>query len=254
MNKISSLSPLIQKIQTEIQKAAKPETKVAIEKYMKGIESYRGVKLVEMKEIFKPLWANDIKNLSLASKKELAHALYEQEFAEDRYIGSLTFEKIPKDIDDQDVTKIKKLFENGHLRGWATTDLTSTRVFKHFVKGNPKNSQKIAEWKGHENLWLQRVSCVAYVTLAKHGDKPPNYSGFLNEKIQTCETTIRNPERFVQLGTGWLLREIGVADKELLLNFIQANLRNFSREGLRYAIEKLSVEEQKKVLDEHNKK
>jgi len=254
MNKIPSLLPLIQKVQAEIQKVANPETKIFIEKYMKGIETYRGVKYTQMKDVFKVLWANDIKNLSTELKKELAHALIQEEHSEDRYIGLLIFEKLPKEINLEDVNKFQNLFEKGHLRGWATTDLTSSRVFKNFVKGNPKNTDHIATWKDSDNIWLQRASCVSFVVLAKHGDKAPNFPGFLKGRIDTCEITINNPERFVQLGTGWLLREIGIADKRMLTDFISSNMEEFSREGLRYAIEKLDTEEQKSILDKHKEK
>lgn len=45
--------------------------------------------------------------------------------------------------------------------------------------------------------------------------------------------------RFVQLGTGWLLREIGVSNEELLQNFIDDNINYFIREGLWNAVRKL---------------
>jgi hypothetical protein len=44
---------------------------------------------------------------------------------------------------------------------------------------------------------------------------------------------------FVQLGTGWVLRELSRADLEGVIEFIKEHYEKFSREGLRYAIEKM---------------
>lgn len=64
---------------------------------------------------------------------------------------------------------------------------------------------------------------------------------------QVCDRTIQNPERFAQLGTGWLLRNIGSVDKNQLFAFLERNIGFFSREGLSYAIEKLTPAERKKI-------
>ena len=50
---------------------------------------------------------------------------------------------------------------------------------------------------------------------------------------------IKNPERFVQLGCGWVLREVSVDNLKVTVEFIEKNYEYFSREGLRYACEKM---------------
>lgn len=55
-------------------------------------------------------------------------------------------------------------------------------------------------------------------------------------------------ERFVQLGVGWVLRELSLADLKLVTKFIEKNKRHFSREGLRYATEKMSKRDKESIL------
>lgn len=45
-----------------------------------------------------------------------------------------------------------------------------------------------------------------------------------------------------------MLREVGITDKKRLIDFIEKNIEHFTREGLKYAIEKLSSAEQKRML------
>mmetsp|Transcript_34584 Transcript_34584/g.33792 ORF Transcript_34584/g.33792 Transcript_34584/m.33792 type:complete len:80 (+) Transcript_34584:590-829(+) len=61
--------------------------------------------------------------------------------------------------------------------------------------------------------------------------------------FDTCGVTIRNEERFVQLGTGWLLRELSQNDHKKTSAFIKKNIKYFSSEGLSYAIEKMDKED-----------
>ena len=62
---------------------------------------------------------------------------------------------------------------------------------------------------------------------------------------------MKNDERFVQLGLGWVLRELYLADRDLVLSFLAAHYGELSREGLRYAIEKMPAELQMRLLAEH---
>ena len=236
-----------------LQAIANPESKVIMEKYMRNIQEYRGVKIPGIKTVYRDVW-RELKKAETPVSKEVAHELIRSKYGEDKYGAMLIFEGLKKDIVLDDINRITKLFEDGTLAGWANTDAACTRIFKHWCVGNPDRVNHITSWKNSKNIWLQRASCVSFVVLAKHGDKDPNYEGFLDKLIETCGVTIKNPERFVQLGTGWLLREIGVADKKRLHKFIEENYKYFSREGLRYAIEKLPNSEQKRFLNMNLKK
>jgi len=66
--------------------------------------------------------------------------------------------------------------------------------------------------------------------------------------IRICSTCVKSSERFVQLGNGWVLRELSRADLNLVVNFIKENYKKFSREGLRYAIEKMDNKLRTKLM------
>ena len=60
--------------------------------------------------------------------------------------------------------------------------------------------------------------------------------------LEVCAATVKHPERFAQTGTGWVLRELGQAEPERVVRFIEDNLPSFSAEGLRYATEKMPAQ------------
>jgi hypothetical protein len=58
------------------------------------------------------------------------------------------------------------------------------------------------------------------------------------------ETVVQSDQRFSQTAIGCLWRELWVAEPERVVGAIEANLTQFSSEGLRYATEKMPREEQ----------
>jgi len=53
---------------------------------------------------------------------------------------------------------------------------------------------------------------------------------------------------------GWVLRELSVADEDIVICFIKNHYDEFTREGLRYAIEKMNKPLQKQLLNYDKKK
>jgi len=242
----SLITKTVTKVQKDLQALAKERTSTPT-------GSYAGLSCPDIRSVLKDAWKEYLSEISTDEAKQVAHSLMGLDHWAESYIGMLMFDKMKKHIEKDDIQKIEALFNAGNLEGWAMTDSACSYIFRHWVTGNVENTKYICAWKNSDCLWLQRASCVAFINLAKHGDKAPNFKGFLKMLDETCETTIKNQERFAQLGTGWLLRVIGTANKKQLEDFIERNLEYFSREGLSYAVEKLSAEERKMYMAQRKK-
>ena len=51
---------------------------------------------------------------------------------------------------------------------------------------------------------------------------------------------IKNQYRFTQLGVGWVLRDVSVFHPELVVDFINEHEQYFTKEAVRYALEKMT--------------
>jgi hypothetical protein len=149
---------------------------------------------------------------------------------------------------------MKKLFLEEKINNWAITDSFCLRFLHYWTLMSKENTCLIADWRKEKNLWLQRASCIAFIKRAKHGDKSPNFDGFFDILKDTTSEVLKNSERFAQLGCGWLLREMSLYDLKYVIYFIEANYDSFSREGLRYAIEKMGKKDQKMLLNYNSDK
>jgi 3-methyladenine DNA glycosylase AlkD len=62
---------------------------------------------------------------------------------------------------------------------------------------------------------------------------------------------IKDQERFIQTGIGWVLRELSLADKQIAIDFINNNLHYFTSEGLQYAGKYLLGKEKRILKEKH---
>ena len=162
---------------------------------------------------------------------------YSSRFMEYKLFGNYLLEKIHKALTAEFLNGQAMTILRDHCNTWATCDGLSSKVLRKMIDcdDSGKMASIVALWSDishSDQIWIQRSSCVSFVCLARHGH-------FNNLIIEICTRCIQNKERFVQLGVGWVLRELSLADLSLVVDFIKGHYHHFSREGLRYAIEKM---------------
>lgn len=150
-----------------------------------------------------------------------------------------------------DLPRFAHLFQDGYIYDWNTCDWFCVKVLGPLAEQQGETcARAIAGWRHADNLWQRRASGVAFVNLAKNGDA--NFPGFTDMLTEVCNATVQYDERFAQTGTGWVLRELSLAEKERVVDFVEEHLDHFSSEGLRYAIEKLPADEKERLIHKYS--
>lgn len=223
---------------------ANPSTKDWWERYLKHTISFRGVKMSDIRRALRT-WLREeaiTTHLPPPIQVDTALQLLRQKHAEDKLAGILMLQEtlIPNGAVDwrRDLPRLAALFEDGYIYDWNTCDWLCIKALGPLAhrEGEPC-ARAIAEWCHACNLWQRRASGVAFVNLAKHGDA--NFTGFVDMLLDTCAVTVRSPDRFVQTGTGWVLRELYLAEQTQVIRFTERHAALFSSEGMRYATEKM---------------
>ena len=152
-------------------------------------------------------------------------SLEEQEFSlflkspynEHRLLGLLFLEK-----NENKISLYKKYISS--VNNWNLVD-SSSHILKNetlFLKTLHKSP----------NLWHRRIAIISQLSLIKKG----NYSLALN----FCKKSLKDSEYLIHKAIGWMLREIGKVNEQVLENFLQSY--QLPRIALSYSIEKLSKE------------
>jgi 3-methyladenine DNA glycosylase AlkD len=238
--------PAIAKLQAQLDQGADPKTKQWWEAYLKHQLPFRGLKLPQVRQVVHTWvkaedWVKLPKSQQLTTVSELLHSAY----GEDKLAGTLLIQEvlIKQGVIDwsADLPLFASFFDQGAIQEWNTCDWFCVKVLNPLIKqhGQPC-ALAIMDWCHAENLWRKRASVVSFVNIAKRGNH--NFPEFTPLLLQTCATVVQVPERFAQTGTGWALRELGLADQAAVVDFIETHAPYFSSEGLRYAMEKFPKE------------
>lgn len=225
-------------VKAAISAAGSPAVAAQKAAYFKHVGSFLGVASPQLAGIVEQTVVVPVRQAAWppAAIRELMCACVRDEHMEVKQAGCLVAWRLKKPLLLQAgalVDATEGLFDGGHVYDWATCDTLCGRVLFECVKAEPSLAQRVAAWKDSPLTWKQRAAAVTFVKLA-------GKSCDLHDTIlSVCGTIVQSPERFVQLGCGWVLREAGVRDQPRVVAFIKDRYASFSREGLRYAIEKM---------------
>ena len=177
--------------------------------------------------------AGKYSNLSMSQIQKLL----DSEIHEYRLIAGLIlikkFEKDPEVIFNFYIKNARR-FNN-----WDLVDLTAPRIVGNFLKD--KNKKIIYGLARSKNIWEKRIAIVSTLYFIV---KENNFS----DTLKISEIILGDSHDLIHKAVGWMLREVGKRNVELLKDFLKINYKKIPRTTLRYSIERFSEEERKKFL------
>jgi len=237
----SKVVELFQSVKTTLAASADKAKAKSSERYFKNLLPFYGFSAPSLKTLFKSFYSEQFSQASAEEHFELASLLIRSEYWEEKEMGVQLLNKNISFLNKTHVSHLGELIDTS-VNNWGVCDNLCGKVLFEMIKRNNEITELLREWKDSPNMWRQRASCVSFVKLARFGKH--------NQIIyDICASCVKSPERFVQLGNGWVLRELGLADKKGVIKFIEDHYDHFSREGLRYAIEKMDGSTRQSLLN-----
>jgi len=126
-----------------------------------------------------------------------------------------------------------------HVNNWDLVDISASQILGTYLY-NINDFDLLYELSKSDNLWYKRVSIVATYHLIK--------SDLLQVTLDLIDTLITEKHDLMHKACGWMLRELGKKDTNLLTDYLETNYIKMPRTMLRYAIEKYPVEIRKRIL------
>ena len=91
-----------------------------------------------------------------------------------------------------------------------------------------------------KSLWERRLAIIFTFAFIRAGELDPT--------IEISQRLLNDDHDLIHKAVGWMLREVGKRDGQLLRTFLTANASQMPRTMLRYSIEKFSESERRKWL------
>ena len=125
-----------------------------------------------------------------------------------------------------------------YVNNWDLVDLSAHKIVGDFIKDKPRKIlYKLANSK---DLWEKRISIIATFAFIDEGD--------FEDALVISEILLPDKHDLIHKAVGWVLREIGKKDPQVLEKFLKYHYKNLPRTTLRYAIERFPEEKRKKYL------
>ena len=144
-----------------------------------------------------------------------------------------------------------RLVYEGRVNNWDLVD-TSAPHFGMYLIGKPDAMDLLESLARSEKLWERRVAIMftfASIRASKLGMGPADFA----PTIHVAEILLHDKHDLIHKAVGWMLREVGNRDLAELRNFLSRYAAEMPRTMLRYAIEKLDVEERRTWLEAADK-
>lgn len=170
------------------------------------------------------------------------------------------------------------LTQTARINNWDLVDLSAPGIVGEYLKD--KSREDLYRLASSPLLWDQRIAVVSTYTLIKNHDfidvlslseyfiahssahsLPADAHSFAHlpladahclhtnaHSLHTGAHSVHPLPDLMQKAIGWMLREMGKRDKDLLVQFLEKYCTTMPRTTLRYAIEKFSEEERQEFM------
>lgn len=219
---------------------------------------------------------------------EVMACLLQSEWHECRLCALLMLVERFKKSDEQERKKIYDFYltQTARINNWDLVDLSAPGIVGEYLKDKPR--EDLYRLADSDLLWDRRIAVVSTYTLIKNHDfidiirlaehfvahNPAHVlahtsahsahvsAHFAHNLAHTSESSLpSSPDLqnavtssappihdLMQKAIGWMLREMGKRDKDLLVQFLEKYAKVMPRTMLRYAIEKFPEEERRQFM------
>ncbi len=127
------------------------------------------------------------------------------------------------------------LANTAHINNWDLVDLSAPQIVGGYLEY--LDHAPLYRLANSSCLWEQRIAIVSTLRWIRKGK--------FDDTLRIADLLLQHNHDLIRKAVGWMLREIGKRDKELLCLFLDTRHKRMPRTMLRYAIEHFSTEERK---------
>lgn len=125
-----------------------------------------------------------------------------------------------------------------NVNNWDLVDLSAEKIVGEFLNNEDKSI--LYHLAKSKNIWERRIAIISTFNFIKKRK--------FGETLAVSEILLKDEQDLIHKAVGWMLREVGKRDKNVLELFLKTHYKEMPRTMLRYAIEKFPEEKRKAYL------
>lgn len=234
-------------VRKDLRKASSPEKARILQRFFKTGKGqygegdiFMGVKIPDIRKIVK----ESHKRILIKNIDELLSSRIHEERMISLLILIEKYNLAKKQKDEIEKKEIVDFYlehaKLNHINNWDLVDLTAPKILGNFLV-DKKDRKILYSLAKSNNLWERRIAIVSTYAFIREND--------FSEALKISKILLKDKHDLMHKAVGWMLREVGKKDVELLKSFLRENYSNLSRTTLRYAIEKFPEDLRKKFLN-----
>jgi 3-methyladenine DNA glycosylase AlkD len=213
------------------------------QRYFRGGADLRfyNVGAVAVRDMARAIYREHVDTWTVADAMTLADELIEDPYLDTKGVAVELVRRFHRQFTPGLLPRWKRWLAHNHSGNWATTDAICGYLVGPLVLEHPSLAPRVATWSRDPNMWVRRASAVGLIPLARKGRA-------LDAVYGVARRLHGDREDLIQKAVGWLLREAGKTDPVRLECYLKANIRLIPRSTFRYAIERFSGADRRRLL------
>jgi 3-methyladenine DNA glycosylase AlkD len=194
-------------------------------------DKFLGIRVPVLRKI-----ARSHRHLELSAAETLLHS----PFHEIRLTALLILVERYKGGDAGAQQKIYELYlrNTEYVNNWDLVDVSAPAIVGHYLEC--RDRRILYRLAASDNLWERRIAILSTL----HFIRTDSFA----DTIRLAEMLRDDEHDLLHKAVGWMLREVGKRDLDLVIAFLDKHYRQMPRTMLRYAIERFPEKERKAWL------
>jgi 3-methyladenine DNA glycosylase AlkD len=219
------MDSLIQ-LQLELQQLANSEQQAILQRFFKTKpgeygegDIFLGIKVPRLRQLAKKyqhLALNDIQIL-------LHHSIHEY-----RFLALILLIHLYNTAEEKAALVNFYLQHTEYINNWDLVDISAPKILGHYLFNQPR--EVLYSLARSPSLWERRIAIIATLPFIK--------SQQFQDTLALSDILLLDKQDLIHKAVGWMLREVGKQNQEVVKSFLQQHYQYIPRTMLRYAIEK----------------
>jgi 3-methyladenine DNA glycosylase AlkD len=226
-------------LEGELQGHRNPVRAASEKAYLKSNLHFIGVPLPTMRQMVRAIKKQQTA-LDRTQLVRLVENLWRRQVFESRMLAVLLLEAFQSLLQPADITLLERLIRES--KTWAFVDELAIAITGPLLQRAPTLASTLDRWASDDDFWIRRAAMLALLLPLRRG------AGDFPRFARYADAMLAEREFFIRKAIGWVLRETGKRQPDLVYRWLLPRCAVASGVSVREAVKYLSAKQRADLL------